>query len=295
MVITLLKGGLGNQMFQYAAAKGCLQKGEDIYLDLTFLEKHNITTDEFTARSLELDIFPHIQSKTLSKFYLNLYNGQSKISKKLKKIGLLNHALVLQNSHELVDFSLKKKVTYLDGFFQSEKYFKHIRAGLLNDFKFPELDERNELAKQKIIISENATAIHIRRGDYITNKAAAAYHGVLPLSYYEKSLELLSQELNNPIEVFVFTNDVEWVRNNFKIQKSNLNFIEGNVGKDSWKDMALMSFCKHHIIANSSFSWWGAWLSERNGNVYAPYNWFSDIADKYSINDFIPKIWTIVR
>ncbi len=296
MIITLLKGGLGNQMFQYAVAKGCLQNGENIYLDLSFVEKHNITTEEFTARSFELDIFPNINAQIISKFSLNIYGGKSKISKKLKKWHLIQHSLISQHSHEFVDLNLRKKITYLDGFFQSEKYFKHIRNELLHDFRFPHLGSKNELAEQKILASKNATAIHIRRGDYITNKAAAAYHGVLPISYYREALELLSQKLNIPtIEVFIFTNDIEWVKNNFKLSGSKLHFIEGNEGKDSWKDMALMTACKHHIIANSSFSWWGAWLASRQGHVYAPNNWFSDIADTYSIHDLIPEKWNIVN
>ncbi len=294
MIIVKLQGGLGNQMFQYATAKGCLHNGEKIYFDFSFLLKHTVTTDEFTARDFELNLFPNIEIKKAPILSLKLYNGKSKLSKHLNKLRLIQQSTYLQTTHDVIDFSNRKKHIYLDGYFQSEKYFKHIRTRLLYDFRFPALDKENEQLKQHILLCKNATAIHIRRGDYITNKAAAKYHGVLPLSYYQNAFNLLSQTTNSPIDIFIFTNDILWVRENFILQNANIHFIEGNNGVNSWKDMALMSYCKNHIIANSSFSWWGAWLSERNGNIYAPYKWFSDVDTKYSIHDFIPDNWIIV-
>lgn len=296
MVIVKLKGGLGNQMFQYAAAAGIKKRNESIFLDLSFLKKYNQTTDNFIARNFELDIFSNIGSLILTPFKSKLFDGSSKISRRLKSLNILNHEILFQadNDHNLIDLSSKSSIRYLDGYFQSQQYFNNVKESIIEKFSFPELDQHNEGIKKQILASNNSTSIHIRRGDYVANSQIFKYHGVLSLDYYKNALNHLKNELCVEPELFVFSDDFEWVIENLDLSTTNLHLIEGNTEENSWKDMALMTFCKHHIIANSSFSWWGAWLSQRQGQTYAPHHWFAPHVE-YNINHLIPDDWIIIK
>ena len=203
---------------------------------------------------------------------------------------------ILQDGNSLVELEQYRSLSYLylDGYFQSETYFKNIRSQLLLELKFPELDQENDILKNMISESENAVSIHIRRGDYIRSEVISQVHGVLPTEYYQKALDIL-QSTYSRLDLFLFSDEIDWVKTNFRWNNSKIHYVESNHGPDSWKDMALMIHCKHHVIANSSFSWWGAWLSERQGEVFAPINWFNSNKVSFQIKDFIPVTWTIVH
>jgi hypothetical protein len=130
--------------------------------------------------------------------------------------------------------------------------------------------------------------MHIRRGDYVSLKISNELHGVLPLEYYYNAIELIKKQ-NPNITVFVFSDDIPWVKENLKL-KDKCVYVDFNSGENSVFDMFLMSLCKHNIIANSSFSWWGAWLNQnKNKIIVAPENWF---AKKEMLNnDLIPDAW----
>ena len=138
----------------------------------------------------------------------------------------------------------------------------------------------------------NAVSIHLRRGDYLKSEKVLSIHGVLSFSYYQKALHLL-ELTSNDLELFIFSEDIEWAKTKFKGYKAH--FFDYNRGVNSWKDMALMTYCKHHIIANSSFSWWGAWLSKNSGIIFAPAAWFNPSNVTFNIQDFIPNNWTILE
>jgi hypothetical protein len=184
-------------------------------------------------------------------------------------------------------FSLPSNV-YLEGFWQCERYFTNIRSVLLKEFT-----PKNQfnLANAELlsrINSVNSVAVHIRRGDYVTNPQASKFHGILPLSYYERAIKLIEEKIGNP-EFFVFSDDQEWVKLNFKIPYP-VHFVEKNQGKDAVFDLALMAACRHNVIANSSFSWWGAWLNTNPLKiVIAPHRWFAD--SSVSSADLLPSSW----
>jgi len=293
MLLVKLQGGLGNQMFQYAAARSILKNGDCIYLDHQFLEENsNIDNEHFTGRKYELLVFKNIKAVKAKNYQIVFVKNLSLFNRVLRIILKPSIKHILQKENEYISFEglSAYNYVYLDGYFQSEKYFKNIREDLLKEFEFPLLDAYTETIKDKISNTPNAISLHIRRGDYLKPNVFNV-HGILPLSYYNKALEALLAKYN-AISIFIFSDDVAWTKANFETRNNiNIEFVEPN---ESWKDMALMSHCQHHIIANSSFSWWGAWLSKNNGDVFAPQHWFNPSKVNYNIQDFIPANWSIV-
>lgn len=276
MIIVKLQGGLGNQMFQYAAARS-LSKSRKVYLDFSFLLQNNITTDSFTARDFELGIFKKLKGRVASKYFIRLIKSKRKVFKiispnykEVKDENILN--FLNTNSSNL----------YLDGYFQNPGYFQNLRSILLHEFTFPKLSGQSKEIELKIEETKNPVAIHIRRGDY-TKPEIQNYHEILSIDYYKQSIEIIKSKVENPV-FYIFSDDPDWC-------EDNLAFITGKQiitgTTQAWEDMFLISKCKHQIIANSSFSWWGAWLNNNLEKiVIAPKKWFNNI----EIN-IIPKEW----
>jgi hypothetical protein len=293
VIIIKLQGGLGNQMFQYAAAKGLLKDKEKVYLDHHFLEDNHCDTEHFTARDYELGIFKNVKARRAENWQIKLFKGQSVYLKLLRSLFKTSVECVQQPGSSYLSLSIttRKANLYLDGYFQSESYFKQQRADILKVFEFPALDNVNDEVKKKINASANSVSIHVRRGDYLKSEAVSKVHGVLPLSYYQKGLSILKEKFPS-MTLFVFSDDIFWVKTNFQNVSAEVYMIENNSAKDSWKDMALMSHCNHHIIANSSFSWWGAWLNPRPDKiVIAPDAWFADPELNLQSKSIIPEHW----
>jgi len=292
MIVVKLMGGLGNQMFQYAFGRSlALKNNTELKLDLSFLEDKT-HRENFTYRDYELNVFA-IQANIASQKEISPFQKSRK--RKIIDYLLLNLSIKPNN------FYLKEphfnyfakalsapKNTYAEGYWQSEKYFINCRAELLNEF-FPKekiVSENKSLADK--IHTENAVSLHVRRGDYVSSAHNNNFHGTCDKGYYLKAIELITQKVDNPV-FYVFSDEPQWFRENF-----NINFpvhvVEQNSGKNSYWDMYLMSQCKHHIIANSSFSWWGAWLNKNEDKiVVAPKNWFRDTS--MNTQDLIPSNW----
>lgn len=291
MVIITLKGGLGNQMFQYAAGRGMCNKERLLY-DLSFLNNNSQSSESFTARNFELAIFKNLKAKQLSKLQYKIFLG--KRLRKMRNFFFPNFYCVQQTDSDFHFNDIgSSRPLLLDGYFQSEKHFSHIRKDLLKEFTFPNVifNGYTDFGK-KISGSENAVSIHIRRGDYL-KPLVAEYHGVLQKSYYEQSIKFVESEISNP-EYFIFSDDQNWCVENLQSISNRVTFVNTPSPSKAWIDMYLMTKCKHHIIANSSFSWWGAWLSSGNGITVAPSKWFNSNAVQYDINDIVPKSWYII-
>lgn len=175
----------------------------------------------------------------------------------------------------------------LDGYWQSYKYFEDYREDILKAFSFPDQIsiENQELLRQ--ISDSGSISIHVRRGDY-TTKAGRNFHGLIPLTYYTKALTEIRKTANYPY-LFIFSDDIEWCKRNVRYDLPT-TYIDGNGPNNGVEDMRLMSACKHNIIANSSFSWWAAWLNNNPDKVVcAPKNWFKNTKD--SIDDRLPPKW----
>ena len=179
------------------------------------------------------------------------------------------------------------KDCYLAGYWQSEKYFYDVASQIREDFVFqlPMENQNVELAKQINLV--NAVSLHVRRGDYVHSQKTNSAHGLCSIEYYQESIRYLAERVEQP-QFFIFSDDIEWVKNNLKIDFP-LVYVQHNRDKESYNDMHLMSLCRHHIIANSSFSWWGAWLnSNAEKIVIAPKKWFARQTD---VRDLFPDGW----
>lgn len=285
MVITKIQGGLGNQMFQFAVG---LAQSPTVYLDLDFIKQNNIDSEKFTKRNFELDIFPNLQYKISTKLKKKVFFSDHLFYKALRR--LIHSKTLIQKGNEFINIPSSNWL-YLDGYFQSEKYFINKRKELLHCFTFPALDSKNQAIQDKLLSISNSVAVHIRRGDYLKPEVQK-YHGILPLSYYEEAIAHFQEE-QGEITLVVFSDDIKFAQQYFN-KYENTVIVSGN-NDHGWKDMALMSSCTHHIIANSTFSWWGAWLSTReNGKKIAPKNWFNQQVVEYNIHNIIPSCWTII-
>jgi hypothetical protein len=290
MIITELNGGLGNQMFQYACGRALsLAKLTNLKISTNTL-KNAISSENFTARELELSIFNfHLtiaDERDIKKFV-----PHGILQKVLNKLFYKNEFYIEPTFNYSNPILKNRANVFLKGYWQSEKYFLAAEKFIRDDFSF--IAQKNSLTLdiEKKITSLNAVSIHIRRGDYITSQSANNFHGVLDISYYENAILLLSKMLDNPF-YFVFTDDKEWVNSNLVKSRENMMLISHNKNKDSWQDMYLMSKCKHHIIANSSFSWWGAWLNNSKSKiVIAPKAWFKNEIQNLQTQDLIPNNW----
>ncbi|WP_184544961.1 alpha-1,2-fucosyltransferase [Mucilaginibacter sp. FT3.2] len=286
MIIVKLQGGLGNQMFQYAAARS-ISGNSPVYFDTAFLNSHTQSTSTFTARNLELSVFNNIPFLEVAKFTKHLLEGKKTIHRYLKRIFLPQGRFIYQTEkNELIDLSkIKSSLVYLDGYFQSEEYLKSISGQLLHDFKFPSLTGESKAIDDKIAAADNAVSIHVRRGDYLKPEINA-YHGLLSLSYYQAAQKKVEAQVVRP-SYFIFSDDPEWCQANLSFFGDNATIIS-KTGDNNWEDMYLMSRCRHHIIANSSYSWWGAWLNNNPQKiVIAPNNWFTSVN-----TDIVPAQWT---
>lgn len=274
--IVIIKGGLGNQMFGYALAlKLCKSPLNIVILDL-------IDT-WYSHNGYELYNLFGIKKKYKYKYYSRL--------RKLTCSYLTRYFFIkiIENPIDYCSFNSSYfkptcKFQIYDGFWQSEKYFKSIEPRLRNKFKFDiQRLSTESLEYLKIIQNSSSVSIHIRRGDYLNHENE--FGNICTVEYYIKAINYLKSKYID-LTFFIFTDDKDWVHTNFNINQSYI--VDCNNGKDSWQDMCLMSNCKHNIIANSTFSWWGAWLNENpNKNVIAPEYWMNSV----DCRDIIPENW----
>jgi hypothetical protein len=179
---------------------------------------------------------------------------------------------------------------YLDGYWQSDLYFKDIRNILLSELQPIAKPGKENQALLEKMEEENSVALHIRRGDYLSNPLAAKHHGVCPLHYYQEAIQIIVSKVQNP-HFYVFSDDLEWAKKNLDLQFPVI-FVGNNKGDQAFQDLRLISNCKHQIIANSSFSWWGAWLNLNPDRiVIAPKKWF--LVDK-DTSTLFPSDWLII-
>lgn len=288
MIVMKIHGGLGNQMFQYALGRHlALRLKTDLKLDTSFYQKER---KRETPRDFQLDLF-HTDLAFASEKEVNQLLGMSFLrepNRLLNRFGIN----VLSNYYREKSHSFNSEVldlkdnTYLEGYWQAPQYFEDIEAIIRKEFVFKDaLKEENKgLAHQ--IATSKSVAIHIRRGDYLNNPV----HNVFNINYIEKGIALIQESFGDKIHLFIFSDDLAWCRENLNGLYPNLtrSYCDGGNGKE---DLQLMSMCQHFIIANSSFSWWAAWLGRAtNKKVLAPQKWFNGI--KFDGTDIIPKYWT---
>ncbi|MFA6365071.1 MAG: alpha-1,2-fucosyltransferase [Candidatus Paceibacterota bacterium] len=274
MIITKLSGGLGNQMFQYAAGRRlALKKNTELYFDVSDLKldpmrtfslgSFSVRAKEATAENFEKLNIPQ------SAFFKKLITALERFSllKNPKKIREMSSLLVDQR---LIDW--EDNDAYLDGYWQSEKYFIDSADAIRKEFSLVSVSESAARAFATAA-KTNSIAVHFRRGDYVSDVRVATFHGSCGPDYYSKATTLATEGLKEPI-LFIFTDDVAWIRNNFKTEVQCI--YVSDLGLTDAEELILMSKCKNNIIANSSFSWWGAWLNQNPKKVViGPKRWFA--------------------
>jgi hypothetical protein len=287
MIICKVEGGLGNQMFQYATARALSIKTDaPIKLDLTWFDQYQL------HNGYELNKFD-IKAEIANNDEIEYLIGrQSRLLKAInKRLGISNNRYVLEPDYTFYNkINSIKPPVYLQGYWQSFKYFDNyintIRKDLTPIIKFSQ--QSHYVAEE--IAQKESVSIHIRRGDYISNKKINAVHGVVSLEYYFDSVKFLLDKLKAP-HFYIFSDDPVWVKENFNLDFPS-TYINHNFDEKSYEDMQLMSLCKHNVIANSSFSWWGAWLNQNVEKiVIAPANWFKS---GKSTSDLFPPTWKII-
>jgi len=292
-VIVKLTDGLGNQLFQYACGLAvAMRTNQPLLVDNTW---YRSIAEQYTKRKYLLNQF-NISAAEATEKEINIL--------KKPKYPIIINSLYYRWQYSLPTYKRRyykephfhydgntfkiNKSVYLEGFWQSECYFKEIKEPLLQEFSLKKPLSASAQAIEKQILFTNSVAVHIRRGDY-TQRNKNPEHQLLPVIYYNEAIQQMNTLLVAPY-FYIFSDDINWVKDNLPIEQA-VKFVSINT-ESELEDFALMKSCKHHIIANSSFSWWGAWLSESpNQNVIAPKDWFTHNSPKQK-NDLVPKEWT---
>lgn len=284
MKLITLSGGLGNQMFQYALYLSLQAQGEHVFLYKNKILKH------CEHSGYELQRIFGVESEVKGMWLTNLLQN--------RWIGsFVKHLLFPRKLRErkLYDYAsyekpMKRKSfpgEHWVGYWQSEKYFAEVVDKVRRSFTF----NVNLLSQATRTCVENmpettSVSLHVRRGDYVSTGFSWMYGGLCDLDYYRKAIQYIKTHVKNPV-FYVFSDDLEWIKENLPLSDDSV-LVDWNRGTDSWQDLYLMSQCKAHVLANSSFSWWGAWLDANpNKVVVTPAVWVNHIGAP----DVVPDSW----
>jgi len=281
-VISRLHGGLGNQLFQYAAGRAvALRTGAELLLDTRQFTKTSPFQYDLGHFSIEARVaseaeLPPAKNRPVAYAWWRMF-GRSPRFVREQQLGYNERIATIGPD------------CYLHGYFQSQRYFADIAPTLWSDLAFKDAISGDNARMAERIGSAPSVSMHIRRGDYVTNAKAQATHGAPELGYYERALQEIRARSGQDPVVYLFSNDPDWVRANMKLE-AELVPVAINDGSTAHEDLRLMSLCDHNIIANSTFSWWGAWLNPSHGKiVVAPAQWFA--SPKLSNPDITPPGW----
>jgi len=291
MIVTSLKGGLGNQMFLYAAGLALARRKNTSHkVDISHFELYKNPKNKETKRKLELDVF-NVNLEIATK---------EEIEKVKHPYGIISKPLALANFYlQVFDFikypillNPNTKDIYLDGHYISEDFFKECEGEIREEFTLRnESREFKEFCRKIQKDGKGSVSVHVRRGDYVTSKNANKHHGVLDVDYYKRAWDILKQQVGD-LKPYVFTElkeDIDWVKENMPFQGENAEYMKEYefTGPES---MILMSKCSNNIVANSSFSWWGAWLNDNDQKiVIAPKGWLKNGDGRN--NRVVPESW----
>lgn len=271
MIVVRMIGGLGNQMFQYATARAlALRSGQEVGLDLRHYDRpreHGFGLDALAHRGIRVpagDLPPLLREQPLAALAWLLLNRKPRI---------------LRERHFGFDPAIAAITgpALIKGYFQTERYFVDQAATIRAEMspKAPP-DPENARWLAEIAAEPRAVSLHVRRGDYVSNARFAARHGCCTPAYYERALAHVTARLGASPVIYAFSDDPAWVRDNLRLP-CEIRIPGHNDAARNVEDLRLMAACRHHIIANSSFSWWGAWLNPRDDKVVAaPARWYAD-------------------
>lgn len=294
MIVVKLMGGLGNQMFQYAFAKSlAIKNNTSLKIDLTFLLDRT-PRENFVFRDYDLDIF-NIEADFINESELANFKAKKSPSfiDRLFSRTIEPETIFLdeQNFHFDAANIVSGTNIYMNGYWQTEKYFQDIEAQIRKDFTFKYVfnEIENELNNQ--ILHTNSVCVNFRRTDFVDLKSSADTHGLTEMAYYQNAVELVGKKIDNT-HFYIFSDDIDWCKENVKIDFPVIFVDHVYKGFKFSAYLQLMKNCKHFIIPNSTFAWWAAWLSENEDKlVIAPQKWFKDQVLQSQTEDILPRKW----
>ncbi len=288
MIVVRLLGGLGNQMFQYAAGRrAALVRQLPLVLDRSAFQPHSHRAYGLTGLQVEETFATPAQLREIH----GPPRGPGRIGHRLRRRFRIGYRWTWIREDRLspVDHRVlaARAYSYLDGYWQSEKYFAEIAETIRRDFTFRRPLEPPATAIADRIAATEAVSVHVRRGDYVTNPRTNRAHGICSVDYYREAAQRIASRVSHP-HFFLFSDDPDWVAANLRL--GHPTTLVSHEGADQYQDLELMSRCRHHIIANSSYSWWGAWLNQRPDKmVLAPARWGNDPG--WDDRDLLPASW----
>lgn len=292
LIVSQILGGLGNQMFQYAAARALsLSSGRTLQLDISGFSNYGLHQGFELERVFNCPI-KIIQDRDLRRVlgWQSVPLAKRLVSRPSMSWLRRDNFVIEPHYNYWPEIERVPDNAYLVGYWQSEKYFKKYAETIRRDLTFKMPLKAKNLRIAKTIAATESVSLHVRRGDYMSNKTTNSVHGLCSPDYYQRALRQISKRVKQP-RVFVFSDDIEWANKNISIDFP-CEFVSHNTGVNSFIDMHLMSLCQHNIVANSSFSWWGAWLNANPGKyVIAPRQWF---AKEMPTQDLIPGEWVVI-
>jgi hypothetical protein len=280
MIIAILEGGLGNQLFQYATGRHLSIKNKTgLFLD---------TSNYLFDKKRHYDLCRYNIKAKVGNIPTSIFVRLSKhiIPKIACKINIPIAYVKEQDTYFNREIFSKQNIIILDGYWQSEEYFKNIKDIVLNDLSL--LTEPDKENKQMLtrINKSNSVCLHVRRDDYVSNPLLQKYHGNLTPKYYNKAIRSICDRTTDP-DFFIFSDEPEWCKRNIIINRPH-TYVDINGPDKAPEDLRLMSVCNHFIIANSSFSWWAAWLAgNKEKIIIAPKRWYRTKDE----GDIVPKRW----
>ena len=287
MIISGLTGGLGNQMFQYAMGYRFAHDRKAPYrLDISRLTD---ITRPYALNHLCIEALPLPEAEA-KKFQPRFPRLQRKLPWLKRLIPQpIRHIYEQQWSFDSSVLELPLSAYYFEGYWQTEKYFATVADAIRRQFQLIAPMTAPRHATAGLIKDKNAVSVHVRRGDYVSNAMANAFHGTCSPQWYEGAMTKMAGLVEAP-HFFVFSDDPGWARANLP-QQWPTDFVDPQTDRRDFEDMHLMALCRHHIIANSSYSWWGAWLNPSPDKcVMAPLQWFANAP--HDTRDVTPPSWT---
>lgn len=308
MIITKLVAGLGNQLFQYAVGRQLAElNGAELGLDVSAYKTPSsafatdITVTKNSPRTFQLERF-QIKARIASEKEVVPFK---KYRRRSGRMWFLYNRLVADRKKYFLERQFHfdpevlavKDPAFLEGWWVTEKYFTNIREKILEEITLKEpLSREADVVRKKIEEASApqgaaAVALHIRRGDYANDPATREYHGLCSIEYYQKAVEKIAESVPNPT-FFIFSDDIDWAKANLSLPYPTHFASDGNNKIKDYEELVLMSLCKHQIIANSTFSWWGAWLNRNPDKiVIAPEKWFNKVKSSMRTDHVIPETW----
>lgn len=282
MIYARIQGGLGNQLFQYCTGRILADKLDvELGLDIRGYTENSpfgVGLGHFNLRAINNpNGLPSRKEDGLGGFIWDRISGGHKNIYKTAHLG-----------YDAQVFNLLDGA-YIKGYWQSEKFFIDHRSQILKDLEIITPPSVENTAALQEIGNCVSVSLHIRRGDYVSNAKYNAMHGTCDLDYYEKAVAFLVEKLGKDLVIFAFSDDPDWVAENLKLPVA-VQYMRHNSSEKNYEDLRLMAHCQHHIVANSSFSWWGAWLNPKEAKmILAPKRWYADVST--SNLDIVPSAW----